>query len=386
MFKENDDIVTNLTVTPRCNARCRDCINSSLTFAGEAATSGLECDPERDAALVLKIATKYPGREITLCFYGGEPFLAADKMQRVRDLLDASEAGPRMRYAVYTGGEHITGALEKYPGLVRGMWLYSVSIDGSASQHENVRPGTVLSKIITNLEELRRVYSGNILMWSVLREEQSLLDCFREFISLHRHGLADHFFWHWADTRQPYRDFKSYSKKYEEELDEVMKHYVSWISDGQVLPIGHISELVLMIKEGKKRGHTACGVELAQNYDIMGGAVHACADLPSSIGAFCKDGSVDIPTATLQSLVGYKKDLRCVSCGAHWYCGGRCPVQALAGSHERTLQICSLMRLHVSTVKRHAATIVKSLKKHGISSQQFYDCSAFITRYTDVVP
>jgi uncharacterized protein len=386
LYKENSDIVTNLTVTPRCHARCKDCINGSLTFAGGTGTEDLECDPERDADLVLQIAARYPGREITLCFYGGEPFLAADKMHRVRELLDSSEAARHIRYMVYTGGEHMAGALENYPDLVRGMWLYSVSIDGSSNQHEKVRPGTVLSNIVINLEELRRVYSGNILMWSVLREEQSLLDCFRQFVSLHRSGLADHFFWHWADTRQPYNDFKDYLKKYEEELNEVMKHYVSWISDGEILPIGHISELILMLSEGKNRGHTACGVELAENYDIMGGAVHACADLPSSIGAFVNDGGVDIPAATLQSLADYKQELGCYSCGAHWYCGGRCPVQALAGSRERTLQVCKLMKLHVSTVKKNASHICKMLKKHGISSQQLYDRSAFITRYTDVVP
>lgn len=385
MYKENDDIVINITVTPRCNARCRDCINNELTFRDGAGQPWLECDPERDAALALKIAGRNPGKDLTICFYGGEPFLAADKMDRLRTLLLQARTGQSTNFMVYTGGEHIRQALADYPALVRGMQLYSVSIDGSARQHEEARPGTRLSTIVDNMEALRGVYSGAILMWSVLREEQSLLDCFREFISLHRHGLADHFFWHWADTAQPYRDFKSYSKRYAGELDEVMKHYVSWFSDGELLPIAHINELILMLTEGKKRGHTACGVELAQNYDIMGGVVHACADLPPALGAFSADG-VDIPQEILQSLVKYKEELGCYACPSHWYCGGRCPVQALAGSRERTRQICDMVRLHINTIMRHVPHIRTLLKRYNIGSQQMYDRSAFITRYTDVMP
>jgi uncharacterized protein len=387
LFIENDDIIINLTVTARCYARCKGCINSYLTFREDyGKPADLECDPERDTALIRKLAGKYPGKTVTVCFYGGEPFLAPEKMERVRLLLGGSEIAGNVRYMVYTTGELISGAIDKYSSLLRSLWLYSVSIDGSAKQHELVRPGTSLAKTIRGLEDLRRVYSGNILAWSTLREEQSLMDCFSQFISMHRHGLADHFFWHWADAREPFNDFKTYSKRYEEELEEVMKQYVSWISDGEIMPVSHISELVLFYIEGRQRGHTACAVELARNYDILGGTVHACADLPSSFGAFDHDGGVEIQEDRLRSLVAYKENIGCSRCPAHWYCGGRCPVQAMAGSAERTGQICNLMRMHVATVRRHIPYIRKMLEKHHISPRQLYEKSAFMARYTDVVP
>jgi radical SAM protein with 4Fe4S-binding SPASM domain len=388
LFKENNDIIINLTITPRCYAQCKGCINNYLTFCGDdsLALEDLESDPERDANLVVRIAGRYPHEKISVCFYGGEPFLAPDKMEKIRLLLAESEVRDRVRYMVYTTGEFIGDSLALYPCLVKNIWLYSVSIDGSAKQHESVRPGTSLAGTISSLERLREVYDGNILAWSTLREEQSLIDCFRQFISMHRSGLANHFFWHWADSKLPFEDFKKYSKDYEEELEEVMKQYASWISDGEILPISHINELVLYYMEGKQRGHTACAVELAQNYDILGGRVHACADLPASFGVFGDDGSVEIDTAKLASLTEYKKKLGCGSCGAHWYCGGRCPVQAIVGSVERTDQICRLMRLHVNTVRRHVPYIREMVKKHHISPQRLYDESAFIARYTDVVP
>lgn len=390
MYKEKDDIIVNLTVTQKCYAGCRDCINSSLTFPGQGhgtnAAVDMECDPERDVAVIQAIADKYPDRDITLCFYGGEPFLEPGRMEHVRTLLEKSQAAGRIRYMAYSNGELIAQAADTFPDLIRSIYLFSISIDGSHRQHEMVRPGTSLEKVIDNLIRLRHASEGSILMWSTLREEQSLMDCFSEFISLHRHGLADHFFWHWADTGQPYSDFKAYAKKYEEELDQVLEHYVSWLSDGEILPVAHINELVLYLLEGKKRGHTACGVELAQNYDIQGGRVSACADLPPSWGAYSEGSSIDIPATVLQSLVTYREELGCRNCSMYFYCGGRCPVQALAGSPERTRQICKLMHIQVNTVKRYIGYISKMLKKHNISRQQLYDSSACMARYTDVVP
>lgn len=389
MYKENDDIIVNLTVTQKCFAACKGCINSALTFAGmeqDARIAALECDPQRDASLVARIAEKYPDRQITVCFYGGEPFIEAGRMEKVRALLNGPLAADRISYMVYSNGELIGDAVDKYPELIRGIRLYSISIDGSRQQHELARPGTSLARTIDSLIKLRKASGGSVLVWSTLRQEQSLMDCFRQFISMHRNGLADHFFWHFADTGQPYEDFKTYSKHYGEELEQVMKHYVSWLSDGEILPIAHINELVLYLLEGKKRGHTACAVELAENFDIQGGRVHACADLPPSLEAYSAEDCIDIPPVKLQSLVSYRDRLGCSSCKMFFYCGGRCPVQALAGSPQRTEQICKLMHIHVNTVKEHTGYISRMLSKHGITRQQLYDRSAFIARYTDVIP
>ena len=388
MFKESTDITINLTITARCYARCKGCINSSMTFcSGDFRDlSDLESDPARDVRLIIKIAQRYPDKGVTVCFYGGEPFLHPEKMDQVRRLLEKSAIGSRVRYMVYTTGEFIGASVSKYPDLIQDMWLYSISVDGSKRQHESVRPGTSLEKTLSNLETLRRVYRGPVLAWSTLREEQSLLDCFQQFMSMRERGLADHFFWHWADAKQPFEHFEKYSRDYRADLEEIMTQYVSSISRGDILPISHINELLLYRIEGRQRGHTACAVELAQNYDILGGQVHACADLPHSLGASSADGSVDINPQKLKSLTAYKGKLGCSRCIAHWYCGGRCPVQAIVGSPERTGQICQLVRLHVNTVEGYIPQIRKNLEKYNITAQDLYDRSAFIAKYTDVVP
>jgi len=268
------------------------------------------------------------------------------------------------------------------------MWLYSVSVDGRTEQHQRVRPGTNLSKIHQNLSQLRRFCRGTVLLWSTLREEQSLLDCFEEFTELLQEDLVDHFFWHWVETKEPFANLPAYLKRYRSDLAKVMDAYVSAAEKGRILPISHISELVLYLISGCKRNSSACGVELAENYDIISGRVCACADLPPDMGNVSPDqnGKLRAGEEELASLVGYKKLLGCYECGVHAYCGGRCPVQALTGSRERTLQYCQLMRLHVQTVRDRLPEIKRALKRHGIALQNIYDQSAFMARYTDVTP
>jgi radical SAM protein with 4Fe4S-binding SPASM domain len=392
MIHEDKSIMLHLTVTGRCYAQCEGCINSAITVGSLQPRNSIitfqETEPERDSAIILGLAARHPGQIITVCFYGGEPFLAADKMQKVWKILNESSGNNEFRYTVYTNGELLISALKRYPEFMQDMWLYSVSIDGDEEQHNRVRKGTDLAIIINNLKELRTNHGGQVLHWSTLREKQSLWNCFEEFMSLYREGLVNHFFWHWAETLEPYDDFQSYTQTYDQELQKIMDVYAKRLSAGELLPVCHVNELILYLLTGKERGHTACGVELAKNYDVVSGKVFPCADLPSShqIGKLDVEGKLNLKEDDLSSLVEYKEWLGCYACGVHPYCGGRCPVQAVAGSRERTFQYCQLMRLHVGIIQERIDDIAAALKKNNISLQDIYARSAFLARYTDVVP
>ena len=133
------------------------------------------------------------------------------------------------------------------------------------------------------------MFAGEVLFWSTLREEQSLLSCFRQFLEFNERSLVGHFFWHWAESPHPYYDFPGYVRRYGEELESVLQTYVEHLEDGNLLSIVHLNELVLYLLTGKVRGHSACAVELAENYDIVGGRLTACADLPLSLGILPAD-------------------------------------------------------------------------------------------------
>ena len=392
ILETDESIMIHLTVTGRCYAQCKGCVNSAVTMGSDdprnVVVTSQDAEPERDAFIIEELAGRHPEQTITVCFYGGEPFLALEKMEGTWRLLKESDKAGRFRFMVYTSGEFFVEAMSAYPEFMKDMWLFSVSIDGDEEQHNRVRKGTRLSRIKDNLKELNSFYEGNILHWSTLREEQSLFNCFEEFMRLYQEGLVNHFFWHWAEDRRPFQDFPNFVKKYGQDFEEIMDFYVIRISKGEILPVVHVNELILFLLTGKERGHTACAVELAKNYDIVSGKVYSCADLPSShsIGELDKNGRLNIDEYDLNSLVEYKEQLGCFQCGVHFYCGGRCPVQVLAGSKERTLQYCQLMRLHVGIVQDRISDIFEGIKKNGITLQQIYDRFAFLAKYTDVVP
>ena len=392
-MQDDNGVIIHLTVTGRCYAHCKGCINRIINQGCQSERSSnisvQECDPHRDASILQQLIDRYPHSTVTVCFYGGEPFLAPERMEEVIERLHIVYDSSRVRFLVYTNGELLVDAGKRYPRLLDMLWLYSVSIDGDKEQHNRVRPGTDLSKIMHNLQYLRDTGSRNVLLWSTLREEQSLLNCFLQFQDLYHHGLVHYMFWHWAETSEPFENFPLFAEKYGRDLEQVMEIYVKELFNGRLLPIAHVNDLLIYILTGKVRGHTACAVELASNYDIVDGRVHACADLPPDVamlGGLDSRGTLRLKETGLVSLLTYKGALGCNKCGVHAYCGGRCPVQALVGIPQRTLQYCQLMRLHVGIVKERMNEIIRALDKYRISPQVIYDHSAFIAGFTDVVP
>jgi radical SAM protein with 4Fe4S-binding SPASM domain len=391
-FCEKSLAYIHLSVTGRCNARCKGCINSTISnpFTDDRLVAAPIQDtvPERDAACILHLLAETDKEEAVICFYGGEPLLAMEKIMRIKEIIDHACCPLPVRYMLYTNGSLLEKAVANHPGFFRDLWLTSISIDGRREQHEAVRPGTDLQKIHQGLSALRGIAAGKTLMWSTLRENQSLADCFAEFLDLHEQKLMDLFFWHWVETEQPFERFADYCARYEADLGLVMDHYLARLREGHILPVVHINELIIFALTGLRRNSSGCGVEVADNFDLIDGKIHSCADLPPemAIGHIDPEGYPHIRPVDLMSLVEYKKPLGCYQCGVHDYCGGRCPVQAQISSGERLRQYCQLMRLHVGIVLSSLDEIKKSMAVHCLTPQHLYDQAAFYAQFTDVTP
>jgi len=390
-FRETLPLYIHLSVTGRCQARCQGCINTAFNSAADDSRSSApfkDTNPVRDARCIVHLINENSSAPATVCLYGGEPLLAIDKVEQLIENINDADLPNSVRYMIYTNGDLLEKAATSHPELIKNIWLYSVSIDGTSEQHERIRRGTNLARIHDGLAAIKKLRQGHVLMWSTLREDQSLLDCFIEFTNLHTKGLVDQFFWHWVESGIPFGALSSYAIQYEKDLRHIMEKYVAKLKTGTLLPITHINELVLYLLSGKRRNSTACGVELARNYDIVDGKIHSCADLPPqySIGTIADDGTPNITPPDLTWLVNYKKHLGCQKCGVHSYCGGRCPVQAVTGSMARLRQYCQLMRLHIATVNDYIGEIASAMERHGIPPQSIYDGSAFFVQFTDGTP
>lgn len=392
-FVESTPLYIHLSITGRCQANCKGCINKAFNHDDlqkkvKERVPFQDSDPIRDAGCITHLIKEHPGETVTVCLYGGEPLLARDKILTLIEQISKQKLPNPIRYMLYTNGALLKQAVASDPGMMRTIWLYSVSIDGTREQHENIRRGTNLQQIHEGLEAVKKIRQGPVLMWSTLREEQSLLDCFNEFIYLYDKKLVSQFFWHWVESPDSFHDLAAYADSYAGDLRQIMNFYLEKLAEGKLLPLTHINELVLYLLSGKRRKSTACGVELARNYDIVDGRIHSCADLPPqyAIGTIDATGTPRLEPQDLSWLIGYKNDLGCKKCGVHAYCGGRCPVQAVTGSIERLKQYCQLMRLHVSIVDSYMDEIIAALEKHNLTTQYIYDNSAYYVQFTDGTP
>jgi radical SAM protein with 4Fe4S-binding SPASM domain len=387
-YKEFKPCFIHLSVTAGCNARCKGCINSAVTARG-ASRFFRDTDPVRDGRAIRELARSAGHRPVVICLYGGEPLLRPQKISSLMAQIDRAGLRHPARYMLYTNGQLLGEWSQRYPDAARRLWLISVSIDGTQRQHAAIRRGTDLREIEKGLASAAKIPGSRVLMWSTLREEQSLADCFEEFKRLYRRGLAHAFFWHWMETSSAFRDFPAAIRRYENDLLWILRAYRRALKTrGEVLPITHLNELLLYIAAGRRRGTTACGVERKENYDILGGRIYACADLPRkfAIGTIDPGGRPRLQPTDLTALAGYKDDLGCFRCGVETYCGGRCPVQALTSDSRRLLEYCQLMRLHVGVVAQEAPGIFREWRRHGWTLQRVYDQSVLYNQFTDVTP
>jgi len=377
-FKEEKGVIINIFITSRCNARCLECINKTITNNSNLSLQELEVNAERDLKIIKEILKRHNGRLATICFYGGEPLLEPHKFIPIIENLNRNGMSGQIRYMIYTNGEYLIQFFNNYKKIAQKVWLYAVSIDGDEIQHNRFRRGTDLKRIEENLKFLKKNYWGNVLMWSTLREEQSLLNCFEEFLRLYEDGLVNHFFWHWVETQEEFRNFPEYFNNYTNDLRIIVKSYIEKLKMGILLPIAHLNELILYLITRKERRHTACGAELDTNYDLVGGEILACVDIPFEKGRELKRNP--------EKLLSLKETLGCYKCEIHFYCGGRCPLQVLCGSNKRTRQYCELLKTHTKIVEERLSEIRNILIEKNIALQDIYDRSAFIVRYTDVTP
>jgi uncharacterized protein len=388
----NEPPYIHLSITGRCYARCKGCVNAAITSSYPGDRRDIipiaDTDPERDTTCIAHLLHDMAVGPVVICLYGGEPLLQIGKIADIHFLLAQKKLPHQIRYMLYTNGDLLQKAVADIPEIMADIWLYTVSIDGRLEQHNRVRLGTDLTKIHQGLASLRPIRRGTVVMWSTLREEQSLRDCYEEFLLLHDEQLADQFYFHWVETSEPFSDLQAYGERYGNDLRRILEDYVAKLWTGKIMPIVHLNELIVYLLTGQERGSSACGVELTGNYDLIDGKIHSCADLPPelAIGSIDAAGRPHLNHHDLSMLVRYKDELGCSACGVHAYCGGRCPVQAYSGGGTRMLQYCQLMRLHVATVKEYLDPITAAMQKHGLSAQDLYDRSGFYAQFTDVTP
>jgi len=132
IFKKNTPLIAGLTITNRCNLRCRHCRVTDR----EAEDLSFE-----EATSVLDSFHKEGGRTVYL--QGGEPFIWHDGQHNLEDIIEYAHEKGFLAAIIYTNG---TMPIETSADTV------FVSVDGLQKTHDYLR-GETFGKIMENICE-----------------------------------------------------------------------------------------------------------------------------------------------------------------------------------------------------------------------------------------
>jgi MoaA/NifB/PqqE/SkfB family radical SAM enzyme len=132
IFKKTTPLIAGLTVTNKCNLRCRHCKVTDR----EAEDLSFE-----EAITILDSFYKEGGRTVYL--QGGEPFIWHDRQHNLEDIVEYAHEKGFLAAIIYTNG---TMPIETSADTV------FISVDGLRKTHDNLR-GKTFDKIMENICE-----------------------------------------------------------------------------------------------------------------------------------------------------------------------------------------------------------------------------------------
>ena len=166
-YTEEDETMIHYTVTEHCAFRCAGCINALTAGKGDSDRTTYTPAPRREEDLERDIRgmahlLRSSGRQRgVVVFYGGEPMLRLEKMDRVyRRLKKLVDGQLAVKFAVITSGHFLEKMVERFPDLAAEIALTAVSVDGTEAQHDSVRLGTSLREIRRQLCSLQSCSKG----------------------------------------------------------------------------------------------------------------------------------------------------------------------------------------------------------------------------------
>ena len=141
-----------------CNMRCRYCFYADVTEHREITSYGI-MTPETTEALVRR-AFEFAEGQVTFAFQGGEPTLAGEDYYRhfIAMAEKYNTAKIPVNYAMQTNGYHVTDGLCEI--LRDNHFLMGISLDGTGSLHDSVRPDAsgdgTFKKVSETIEKFKK--------------------------------------------------------------------------------------------------------------------------------------------------------------------------------------------------------------------------------------
>lgn len=298
-----------VSLTQVCNLKCRYCGGEPNPYADSVEVSYpidilkkfLLCDKSSD-----------------ICFYGGEPLLRIELLERMMDEL------PAKRFLIQTNGLFLSKLKTEY---LNRFDTILVSIDGRKSTTDYYRGKGVYDRVLENLRNIRqRGFSGDLIARMAISGRSDVYEDVKHLLEL-ENPKFDHVHWQldvmWdIPPKQRYSDFNRWvNESYNPGISKLIEYwYNKMANDGKVLgivPFLGIMKSLLFNEKVELR----CGSGINAFAITPSGRILAC---PVAIDfKFAYVGNI---RANKPEHLPYKVRIGepCTSCGYRHICGGRC--------------------------------------------------------------
>lgn len=335
----------HLILTDHCNLCCKYCRAKAFEnleeSEGERALiidENLPVELDFDLDILYDFLKKDPA--VRLTFYGGEPLLRADLVERI------VQEAPVKRFMIQTNGL----LLDRLPTeIVNRFTTILVSIDGRKELTDANRGAGVYDQVMRNVRTIRaNGYAGELIARMTVTESTDIVDAVWYLASNPDYAFSSI---HWQIDANfagdfSLRQFKEWAEgSYNPGIRSLVRFWVDHMeAAGEVLrwyPFIDPMEDLLMGKTSRLR----CGSGYA-NYSIMtDGNISPCPIMVGMsryyVGHISRSDPLHLDRIDISG--------ECTACGISGFCGGRCLYSNITqpwGPDERHLVCATIRSLH----------------------------------------
>lgn len=359
-----------VTLTSKCNLRCRYCYEKCCNDFGVYLGS-LKIDYSVPTSIKYDIVEleRFCGKdpEPTIVFYGGEPLLRTDLLERIIHNV------PAKKFILQTNG---TLLHELDSESLNRLDTVLVSIDGHKDLTDYYRGKGVYDQVIRNVKRLReRGFAGEIIarmtvgsktkidseVWSLLFDE----DLFDSV-----HWQLDALFWHNDYDKEQF--LRWVRGEYNPRVRNLINTWVRHMEErGKVLriyPLVGVTESLLLNEPTKLR----CGAGWTMFNIQTDGKITPCPVMAGIKDFYLGDIRHTDPSDLISRAVFVSEP--CTDCAIRSICGGRClyaNVTKLWGEEGFRL-VCTTVHNLVEVLKGEMGMIERLISERRILLRDFY--------------
>jgi len=309
--------------------------------------------------VVRYIEANRDGDDDSLVFFGGEPLLVPDIIERFID--ETGSLG--LRYILFTNGV----LLNRVPlELLRKLNIIFVSVDGDRESNEKHRVAGTYDGIMRNIEYLKDSTDAYLIGRVTVEEETNVDLSVRNLLR-----LVDAVYWQIVN-KPAFNDSRSFVRKYKAEVRRLFEYWMENLSAGRnpgIVPFQAVAASVLFGYPEDRRSFRCGSGHSYQAIDVDGN-VYFCdeyvGDRRGIVGNIA-EGAVDLR---------YKAHFEifddCLDCEVSDICLGRCRKFLSEYNDEHKRVYCEMTRGLINLFKEERDRIEEIVKKHSWDLSSIY--------------